>query len=409
MECNDRMVNFYSKNRSFSVGDILSLTVGIYIATVFVFNANVEMNYISQLAFIFMTACSGIYLMLEKKVYSISVVTIWFVAVLLLSFFSISWSVNVAFAVKRVVSVLQLVVLGIVVHVLIDTYRKENFFVNSVIISGYFMYFYLFATMGFQEVMWLINDDMRLGDEVNQENTFGYYSAIVFAFALYKVTYQKKWWYTLFLPLPVIMGLFSGSKKSLLLLLVSSFVLIALKKKSQIVRRTVYAVIIIFASAFVLYKLGFLDMVLGRTQDALMGVDVSTQERQLFIEFGLKKFKERPLIGYGIEQFNVLFEESYYTMHPSHNNYVQILVSFGIVGFLLWYGAYVYFFVVGVKNFYKNDMAPMLFLLTIITAVNDFTTTTLINKFTYVLIAFCFGIATTIQKENRQIKVMKNE
>ena len=198
------------------------------------------------------------------------------------------------------------------------------------------------------------------------------------------------------------MGLFSGSKKSLLLLIVVAFLLIALKEKKKIVLRTIWAVIIVGAAGFVLYRLGVMNLVLRRFNDALSGTDVSTNDRQLFIEFGIEKFKERPLLGYGIEHFGLLFEQAYGVIEPSHNNYIQLLTSFGLVGLFLWYGAYIYFFVVGVKNFYTNNIAPILVLISVMTLVNDITTTTLINKFTYILLALCFAITYIIQKDNNR-------
>lgn len=394
---------------SWTTGNVAILSLAVYIATVFVFSANVELNIYSQVAFIVMCACSFLYILTEKRAFYVNGATLWLFGLLLLSFASLSWSMSVAYGIGKLITLVQLVVLCLFANVIIDSPYKVDFTINAVIFSGYFMYLYTFATVGLEGMLGMFNDDLRLGGQVNQENAFGYYSAIVFAFALYQMVYKKKRWYFLFLPLPIIMGLFSGSKKSLLLLALAAFMIIALKDKKKIISRTIFAVIVVGAAGYVLYRLGALDLVLKRTEEALSGTDVSTNDRQLFIEFGIEKIKEKPILGYGIEQFALLFEQSYGRLEPSHNNYVQILTSFGIVGFSLWYGAYLYFLVVGIKNFYKNGMGPMLVFIATITFVNDLTTTTLINKFTYILIALCFGMAAMINKQQKRGEDASNE
>ena len=51
------------------------------------------------------------------------------------------------------------------------------------------------------------------------------------------------------------------------------------------------------------------------------------------MEFGWELFKERPVHGYGMNNFS----QKYYLNTYSHNNYIELLVSCGIVGFALYY------------------------------------------------------------------------
>jgi O-antigen ligase len=63
----------------------------------------------------------------------------------------------------------------------------------------------------------------------------------------------------------------------------------------------------------------------------------STQYRQYLIRYGLNLFKQRPVLGWGLEGFrNSLGSETgRYTF--SHNNYVELLANFGLAGCLLYY------------------------------------------------------------------------
>jgi O-antigen ligase len=61
--------------------------------------------------------------------------------------------------------------------------------------------------------------------------------------------------------------------------------------------------------------------------------DTSLISRATFIQVGLEQFKKAPLIGQGIESFAACSGFGVY----SHNNYIEIAVSLGVVGLWLYY------------------------------------------------------------------------
>ena len=61
------------------------------------------------------------------------------------------------------------------------------------------------------------------------------------------------------------------------------------------------------------------------------GEDGSTNERLQFIYSGFSDFLDRPLIGYGYDSFRFKFGKY------SHNNYVELLYSGGILIFIIYY------------------------------------------------------------------------
>jgi O-antigen ligase len=63
--------------------------------------------------------------------------------------------------------------------------------------------------------------------------------------------------------------------------------------------------------------------------------DGSTTERLLFIQIMMDVFKENPFIGTGVNTSRV-FLHGFYT----HNNYVEILGTLGIIGLFIYYSAY---------------------------------------------------------------------
>ena len=72
------------------------------------------------------------------------------------------------------------------------------------------------------------------------------------------------------------------------------------------------------------------------------GGDYSMSLRQLFIEHAKDMFFEKPLFGYGINNFIVKIGQRIGVSTYAHNNYYEILADLGIVGFSAFYGYYFY-------------------------------------------------------------------
>ncbi len=390
------------EDQKYSLLEYLSIySIGLYIITLLIFSYSVELNIVSRMAFLLMAGCCVLYILERAQNKFNSKAIVWVFSLLLLSVFSIAWSLDSSFAFSKVLTVAQLVVLFICVYLTVDNRKKLNSIINFIIIASYFMYFYMFLTLGYENTISLFEEGVRVGGNVNQENTFGYYSVIAFVFSMYQLIYNKKKFYVILLPLPLIMGLMSGSKKALLLFIVVILFLIILNQRRHVMKRTILCVGVLIGVGVILYEIGLLDLVVRRFEDALSGTDDSTNIRKDYIAFGWQKFLESPIWGYGIEHFEILYSQEYSIKSPSHNNYIQLLTSFGLLGVILWYGAYLKFLKDGLRNFFKNNLAPLLTLLVIIMLINDITTTTLLNKFTYIILAICFSIMIVIKKEEK--------
>lgn len=82
----------------------------------------------------------------------------------------------------------------------------------------------------------------------------------------------------------------------------------------------------------------------------LTGNDVGNEDTSRFelIEFGYNQFWEHPILGVGINNFRVLSNQvpafsgmDFY----AHNNYIELLVDVGIIGFAFYYWGYIYLFI----------------------------------------------------------------
>jgi O-antigen ligase len=88
-----------------------------------------------------------------------------------------------------------------------------------------------------------------------------------------------------------------------------------------------------------------------RFQGAIDGTESSANVRSAMIEQGLALWRDSPVYGYGIEQFRHLSSFNTY----SHNNYVELLVSFGVIGFALYYGVLLIIFLRSLIGFRQRS------------------------------------------------------
>ena len=92
-------------------------------------------------------------------------------------------------------------------------------------------------------------------------------------------------------------------------------------------------VYLVMANAAIVFKPIQNLYVYERFQDTLSGNESSANTRQSMSQEGFELWQRSPVIGYGINQFR--FVSSFTTY--SHNNYIELLVSFGVLGFGLYY------------------------------------------------------------------------
>jgi O-antigen ligase len=120
---------------------------------------------------------------------------------------------------------------------------------------------------------------------------------------------------------------------------------------------------ILYASVGVRFE-GLLSLFKGD----LANPDDSTLIRYMMIDNGWYWFTQRPIIGYGLNNFSYLFSQVLFDLY-SHNNYIEILVALGILGFLAYYAFYLYIIIkliginddlTGLRSFCLSIMVSLL-------------------------------------------------
>lgn len=194
---------------------------------------------------------------------------------------------------------------------------------------------------------YLINAGERLSNgDFGNVNSLGLSCGLSVVLAVYLMVTRKRHFFflvlTILINMPVIM--FTGSRKAILSVVISLAVFVFLYKrdKNLIFRLfTIAAVVggvvllINIVPAFEPIKQRFGGFFVATEQSKVdLGNLEGTQERMYFIQEGLRVFRENIWIGRG-------FCTSYYMLGTyTHNNYVELLMCNGLLGFVAYYVMY---------------------------------------------------------------------
>jgi len=143
-----------------------------------------------------------------------------------------------------------------------------------------------------------------------------------------------------------------------------------------------------------MYKLDRLTQRFTEFESAIEGTSSygSTGERITFIKEGIEFFSHNPFLGSGINTFMVMDK----THHYSHNNYIELLVGMGLVGFFIYYMLHIMIFIKINRINNANKMKVLLILSLIIFLVMDMT----LVSYSYKLIVFMlFFLSVYIQRQ----------
>lgn len=120
--------------------------------------------------------------------------------------------------------------------------------------------------------------------------------------------------------------------------------------------------------------------------------------RSQMLEVGLNQFKKTPLLGIGFGATRVLTSNTLGLSTYLHNNYIEVLVSGGILGFLIYYS--IYWTVIKELWRARNILDPRLqlsLILLLVSLVGDLGTVSYYKKPTYIIFTLVY-LAFAISK-----------
>lgn len=216
----------------------------------------------------------------------------------------------------------------------------------------------------------------------------------------------------------VMMVLLTGSKKALLILVLSVSAMHILTRRNKLT-----VILLVLAVALLIYQLLITVPILYRlvgvriqelvrgtlsmlrldayTLNELMDTSLATSDRVRYnmIFRGLEWASEKPVLGYGMANYIILYARTYGNYLYAHNNYVEILVGLGLVG-LCWY----YSLHIGIlsriwKSVQNNQYAKIVMMLMILQLVLDFGLVSYLETSAQIALCVAFCVARIISNK----------
>ena len=256
-----------------------------------------------------------------------------------------------------------------VVILVVDTEKDIEFLLNAFALASLVQCVYMLSVYGTDIISVIVESEegMRIGDEVSNSNSVGISFAIGYIISLYfllneKMSFYKKIFYAILVIVGFVFGLLSGSRKALILLLIGSFIILFLKNatKKNIIK-TFFGILLACTVMYIMYDLISSNPLFSTVNDRFTSLteglqnnsklDYSSKERFYMIKTGWTAFMESPLIGKG------LYASYKYFATYSHNNFIEILMNTGIIGFAIFY----YPYMTGLYDFTKINRNEKLY------------------------------------------------
>lgn len=221
-----------------------------------------------------------------------------------------------------------------------------------------FSFAVMFSEGGIQQYLFKLISGGRLGDNIGNVNSVGMNLSFSYAAGCYILVTRKGKKLLIFF-IPILLACFgTGSRKVLIFIACITFLYVihyikeytTKKSSKRYLTYLKYFLFIIFI-LLVLLSSGILDTTLDRFT-GLMNifsnkgkVESSANIRMNMIQIGLKSVSEHPFFGIGLGNTGIITMKYLGRNTYLHNNYIEILASTGIIGFLFYYSFYAVLFV----------------------------------------------------------------
>ncbi len=308
----------------------------------------------------------------------------------LISLLSSIWAIDFATAFRASISLFLLAGMSILVYQVFDKKDTDKLLI-TIFFAGVALIFYTAITAGFDKYFNAIITGKRLGGAMNAPNIFGVYCSISFVIGLYLLK-KNKVLYGLFLVVLLSGILASGSRNAFIIMILGSILSMYYAFKQIAYSKRIIYTFLLIALFVILYLTGVFNGVFERFNEleSSSGVgdinDPSFNSRLFMIEFGLEKFINRPFFGYGISNAQFLLEKVFARTYL-HNNYIELLVNVGLIGFCFYYASHIKLLrKMARENSNALNVFKLVSIIFILLLVADISIVFYYNKLTYIVL-----------------------
>lgn len=375
----------------------------IYMIAYNIFSYRKDTVILSEGILIILLLSISMYIFKVKKSIKIGTLGLFYFITLIYLICSMYWSIDENISFAKIKTLVLLMIFSMFLYNYFDSKKKIDIAVKFINISYVFLGIYTINKYGLLNFFsGSINE--RIGSDISQINVLGMSLAMGAILSFYYAFYKKNKFYYVFFIFLFIVSAFTESRKAFLIVIIGVILLVFMKNRVKHIFKTVILLILIFIVMKYIISLPIFDGVIERFSgifDSSKSLDASANIRSNMIEDGIQFFLQRPFIGYGYDCFRVLAYGTY-----SHNNYIEMLINGGIIGFTIYYIPYLYLII----NFFKkickhDDISILFFILLIIQLIMDFAQVSYYSKLIYINFAIYFAYIDLDKNSLRRIKL----
>lgn len=334
---------------------------------------------------------------------------LFFVFWAVISFF---WAANEDFYYDRLQRILFCAIFVFCFYNILRYFNISVYFLLSIVMSGFLsiLVFYELipnpmSNLSFEEIT------SRYSGTTGNANTFAvlmsfslFSTSLLITFFIKKTNVYLRLLLFFNIPVSIYIIVQTGSRKGIMIALsfLFLFFLPYIKSTKGIFAGVIFVAILSATLGYMMNddefaeQLGFVSKRFEKAQETIegTGVEESTQHRLQLIDQGVDVWMKNPIIGVGLNNFSFYSGGSY-----AHNNFLEIAVNFGVIGFVLFYLFFIFCFY-SVFKIADNNLRMQCIIFLFIILVSDYASVSYYSLPYLMMLVFVSSIAKSNLKKN---------
>ena len=321
--------------------------------------------------------------------------------ILVFGFFCLAsslWAQSPELAISKGIDIIEIFIIMLIVSICFQQVDSVDSILKAIMWGYYAVILYEIVFYGWDYFVTVMKESTRVTSELLNSNTLGMCAAFAIMINLYLLLSKKiSLWTVTLLFFGMVVVIASGSRKALVSLFLGIFLFFLVRslRKNQQTLPLFRFLIALPVVAFIGYQIlrlpifsgimkrmeGMFNIVFGGT------VEKSAMIRMSLVQLGLELFKQHPLLGVGIDNPRLYTYEVVGETYYLHNNYMEILSSGGIVGFISYYWMYVKLLISYIRRRDFDDLQYCIcFVILILLLIMDYGMVSYYSKSTYIFL-----------------------
>ncbi|MFC4735149.1 O-antigen ligase family protein [Bacillus daqingensis] len=387
----------------------VNILLVLFLGALFIFGHNsntvIYSNILTLILFLYL-----IYRWMKQKL-TINKYSLLFIPFVMMLILGVLYSPESSYSIVILTSLISCLILFFLIINTFDNKLSPSIYLSSISVSGFLLSLYVLNYYGFNGLFTAIQSGERLGYEISQPNTIGYYlsiSSLVTVAIIYdhwnKLSKLLLLIITFALVINIIIIISTYSRSSVLILLIGFLIYLIMQKNflKAIIFSLLTFSIILLMTIYNNFNLDRFTDTFFLFDDSL--VSASDQVRQNLIARGIELFSSNPIIGHGTGAFRYIYSEGILRLVASHNNYIELLVNHGIIGFSLYYFPILVILLANIKIYFKeksNNTAIILVLVFVDIIVSGISSYTYYRVLSYYILAIAIINIIVYYKEKK--------